>query len=333
MRWRTQGLASCFYLQPWPWMWSSTTAGHLYSYSLLARGRGAWFNYPFLTQKERDIETGLDYFGARYYSSTQGRFTGIDPGPFTPADPQNFNRYSYVQNNPLKFIDPSGRNIELTGDGAQGFIDYLEKKTGLTLKYKTKNGVTTVTGAKTNKDFKGDVNKEFAKLVKDVAGANGTAKFNVSSNMTNEKGEVVFMDDNESAWNSQKVENGATSLRPGNVNMTSIGSLDSQNPEFGMALVGHFLIEGLEMRTGNNYIDSGGPGAHSIGLEAERKILSEALGSTQATRYQPPISGQITTATPVSFVYTSVQYDVTIKSNGAASVNKVAPPTVQRPKN
>jgi RHS repeat-associated protein len=36
-------------------------------------------NYPFLTQKERDVETGLDYFDARYYGSTQGRFTGVDP--------------------------------------------------------------------------------------------------------------------------------------------------------------------------------------------------------------------------------------------------------------
>jgi len=36
-------------------------------------------NYPFLTQKERDIETNLDYFIARYYSSIQGRFTTVDP--------------------------------------------------------------------------------------------------------------------------------------------------------------------------------------------------------------------------------------------------------------
>ena len=31
------------------------------------------------TSKERDVETGLDYFGARYFSSTKGRFTGVDP--------------------------------------------------------------------------------------------------------------------------------------------------------------------------------------------------------------------------------------------------------------
>jgi RHS repeat-associated protein len=63
------------------------------------------------TQKERDIETGLDYFGARYYASTQGRFTGADPAPITTmqlVNPQDLNRYAYVANNPLKFIDPNG---------------------------------------------------------------------------------------------------------------------------------------------------------------------------------------------------------------------------------
>ena len=112
--------------------------------------------------------------------------------------------------------------------------------------------------------------------------------------------------------------------------MTSIQSLDSQTPELGIGLVGHFLIEGLEMRTpGKNYHDSDGPGAHNIGMEAERKILSEALGSKQATRHSP---AGVMTNTPFSFVYTTVQYDVTIKNGGSATVNKVVPPTVKRPK-
>jgi len=71
---------------------------------------GAWFNYPFLTRKERDNETGLDYFLARYYSSMQGRFTSVDPenaGAFED-EPQSWNGYAYVQNNPLGFIDPDG---------------------------------------------------------------------------------------------------------------------------------------------------------------------------------------------------------------------------------
>ena len=64
------------------------------------------------TQKERDNETGLDYFGARYYASTQGRFTGVDPAPVTKkqvVNPQDLNRYSYVANNPLVFFDADGR--------------------------------------------------------------------------------------------------------------------------------------------------------------------------------------------------------------------------------
>src|SRR5258708_7356758 len=71
---------------------------------------GAWTNYPFLTQKERDNETGLDYFGARYYASMQGRFTGADPlmSSATVENPQSWNRYSYVRNHPLEMIDPNG---------------------------------------------------------------------------------------------------------------------------------------------------------------------------------------------------------------------------------
>jgi RHS repeat-associated protein len=62
------------------------------------------------TGKERDAETGLDYFGARYFSSPQGRFTSPDR-PFAdqnPADPQSWNLYTYGRNNPLRFFDPSG---------------------------------------------------------------------------------------------------------------------------------------------------------------------------------------------------------------------------------
>ena len=62
------------------------------------------------TGKERDAETGLDYFGARYYSGAQGRFTSPDPllSSGRPDDPQSWNRYAYVGNNPLRFIDPLG---------------------------------------------------------------------------------------------------------------------------------------------------------------------------------------------------------------------------------
>jgi RHS repeat-associated protein len=67
------------------------------------------------TGKERDTETGLDYFGARYYSSTQGRFTSVDPenAGADPSNPQSWNGYSYALNNPLRYTDPDGRKVRV----------------------------------------------------------------------------------------------------------------------------------------------------------------------------------------------------------------------------
>jgi len=67
-------------------------------------------SYKF-TGEERDPESGLDNFGARYMSSQFGRFMIPDPlGNFVadPTDPQTWNMYSYVTNNPLKYVDPDG---------------------------------------------------------------------------------------------------------------------------------------------------------------------------------------------------------------------------------
>ncbi len=64
------------------------------------------------TGKERDAESGLDFFGARYFSGAQGRFTSPD-APFADQhtiDPQSWNLYAYVRNNPLKNTDPNGRD-------------------------------------------------------------------------------------------------------------------------------------------------------------------------------------------------------------------------------
>src|SRR5258708_8796952 len=67
-------------------------------------------NHYKFTGKERDAESGLDYFGARYLSSGMGRFTSPDPmlNSGRPNEPQSWNRYSYVRNNPLARIDPTG---------------------------------------------------------------------------------------------------------------------------------------------------------------------------------------------------------------------------------
>ncbi len=73
------------------------------------------------TSKERDNETGLDYFGARYYGSTQGRFTSVDPIKLTTArlyDPQRINLFVFCRNNPIKYLDPDGQDLVLANNTA-----------------------------------------------------------------------------------------------------------------------------------------------------------------------------------------------------------------------
>jgi RHS repeat-associated protein len=80
------------------------------------------------TDKERDNETGLDYFGARYHSSTQGRFVSVDPLVVAPhlsgalRRPQAWNGYSYAINSPLRYEDPTGlrwAQRKLAGGGTE----------------------------------------------------------------------------------------------------------------------------------------------------------------------------------------------------------------------
>jgi RHS repeat-associated protein len=71
------------------------------------------------TCKERDSESGSDYFGARYLASSMGRWLSPDPLGMAfadPTDPQSLNRYAYVLNNPLIFSDPDGLDCVYTSN-------------------------------------------------------------------------------------------------------------------------------------------------------------------------------------------------------------------------
>jgi RHS repeat-associated protein len=66
------------------------------------------------TGQERDSETNLDFFQARYFGAALGRFTTPDE-PFAgqyPNDPQSWNLYSYGLNNPLRYTDPDGHDAQ-----------------------------------------------------------------------------------------------------------------------------------------------------------------------------------------------------------------------------
>jgi RHS repeat-associated protein len=112
---------------------------------------------PIFTGKERDAESGNDYFEARYYSSAMGRFMSPDwsakvaPVPYAKLDnPQSLNLYAYVLNNPLIHVDADGHIIDdgglkdnkkyqqwktdyLSHDGAKARWDALNDNKSLTV--------------------------------------------------------------------------------------------------------------------------------------------------------------------------------------------------------
>ncbi|WP_083808423.1 phage head spike fiber domain-containing protein [Granulicella tundricola] len=123
-------------------------------------------NDPYLfTGKERDAESGLDYFPARYYGSNMGRWMSPDPIPWLGwqhppegsseeeeeeshkkfeewiGNPQNLNMYAYVNNNPMSHTDPTGMAGCQAGDKKFSTCTIT-----VTYDPKTSKGTLTVTG-------------------------------------------------------------------------------------------------------------------------------------------------------------------------------------------
>lgn len=92
------------------------------------------------TAKERDSESGLDNFGARYMGSSLGRFMSPDPKHISAhlSDPQSFNRYAYARNNPLLYVDPDGKDFEKAVQDLKVFAKSLYLKVTLGVGYEGK---------------------------------------------------------------------------------------------------------------------------------------------------------------------------------------------------
>ncbi|PYM71132.1 MAG: hypothetical protein DME03_20055 [Candidatus Rokuibacteriota bacterium] len=87
------------------------TLAQSYRYDAWGRQRdqaGASDNPRQFTSQYRDAETGLQYFGARYYDEESGRFLSQDPLQGQPSMPSSLHRYLYAHANPVRFTDPLG---------------------------------------------------------------------------------------------------------------------------------------------------------------------------------------------------------------------------------
>nr|WP_240903751.1 S8 family serine peptidase [Chengkuizengella sediminis] len=82
------------------------------------------FDNPFqYTSEIYDEESGLIYLRARYYDPTMGRFITEDTYEGTINNPLSLNLYTYVSNNPLKYIDPTGHSEQVVDGGATYYVD------------------------------------------------------------------------------------------------------------------------------------------------------------------------------------------------------------------
>ncbi|MCP4609739.1 MAG: hypothetical protein GY845_13610, partial [Planctomycetes bacterium] len=84
---------------------------------------GTTLNRQIFTGQEHDLNTGLIYFGARYYDPDIGRFITQDTYLGEPGVPPSLHRYLYAYSNPLVYVDPNG-NIAILKNGADALSDF-----------------------------------------------------------------------------------------------------------------------------------------------------------------------------------------------------------------
>jgi RHS repeat-associated protein len=133
------------------------------------------------TGYERDGETGLDFAKARYFASSHGRFTSPDDfaRDTVLADPQSLNKYGYVRNNPLRYVDPTGEKAQVT-------ITYDEKKKRYVITVSASFGVYDESGTLSQEE----INNQIALLKTQITNAynarfsNGDFKFVLKTNIT-----------------------------------------------------------------------------------------------------------------------------------------------------
>jgi len=133
---------------------------------------------PYLFNgKELDTETGLYYYGARYYDPKVSIFLNVDPLAEKTHDP-----YGYVWNNPMKFLDPDGKapaDIIIKGNKSKEAFDQLQSSTKLKLKMNNTGKVTAEGKARTDAD---------KKLLEAITDTNVIVQINATSSNFTEDG-------------------------------------------------------------------------------------------------------------------------------------------------
>ena len=116
----------------------------------------------------------------RYYSNQLGRFVSVDPIGGSVGSSQSWNRYSYVLNNPIKFIDPKGLTWKITTDNLEDqkkMLSQMEEKTGLILE--AVDGEVNIKGIRAGEDGKAAGSAAARSLVVDAVTSDKTFTLNI----------------------------------------------------------------------------------------------------------------------------------------------------------
>jgi RHS repeat-associated protein len=264
------------------------------------------------TSYERDNESGLDFAQARYYSGGFGRFMSVDPVSSKFVEPQSHNKYVYVQNNPLKYIDPTVETLVINGDNADDLVTELSNATGYALKRCTE--VNKKTGCrqvgqviidKSVKKLKGKgISEKLANKLK-----------NVIENLKDNKGNDVTVTFNTvKQADNYYIDNFAKR----EVDVGDVQATIRQDQAFGAGQLGHILEEysQAEVMKANNpdFVEmvGGDAATHPQGSAFESEVVSELLKRPATPREGGfyPIEGIPQTA----FRYGNFRYDVKFKS-------------------
>jgi RHS repeat-associated protein len=223
------------------------------------------------TGKERDAESGNDYFGARYYANSMGRFLSPDDGTGERLqNPQSLNRYSYAFNNPLILVDPSGHSTQTANNG-DVLAAYDDGDNGV-YQHSDIDNRADWDGSKLDSDdeganYMGETQHwdEFAKI-KDGKGVNGTAARNAHIHFGASIDQQI-RELNAGASAEDLIEVALQSRNGGSLDIKATSSLADYGSATGYLLNGYYAT----METAGNYL---------AGLDA--------MTSTRARKYISP---------------------------------------------
>jgi RHS repeat-associated protein len=273
----------------------------------------------------KDDETGLDYAQARMYKNSLGRFTGADPAPFSIKNPQELNRFIYVANNPLKFVDPTGETLVINGDDAEFLVSELAKHTGYNLERDKKTGIVTIKGerrkAGKGEKFSDKLANKLKQVIAKTAKVDGKEKaFTVTINAVNSEN-----DDKKISVDS--FQSRSLDMRDYKA-MMDVKDADGVGDKgaFAATVIGHVLEEYFQAETTYKDLEAKGNGAtsewyiksHAAAKVFESEVMSDFTGQKEQTRDEK--------ATPLggNYFYTSRRYTVMFMGETDKTIRQVS---------